>query len=92
MGPEHASREKILSMVIFLFLCTKMYIDLDSKRSKSGVNGVLRKLSFSYFSSKENDFPVVKSGFGGHLSHFLGVCLYSEVVLDFRFGHWKCPN
>ena len=20
------------------------------------------------------------------------VCLYSEVVLDFRFGHWKCPN
>jgi len=26
MGPEHVSREKILSMVNFLFLCTKMYI------------------------------------------------------------------
>ena len=36
-GPEHASREKILSMVNFIFLCTKMYIELDPKSSKSGV-------------------------------------------------------
>ena len=35
---------------------------------------------------------MVKSVFWGHISHYLGVCLYSEVVLDFRFGHWKCPN
>ena len=39
MGPEHASREKKLSIVNFLFSCTKMYIDLDSKRSKSGIRG-----------------------------------------------------
>ena len=24
--------------------------------------------------------------------YFIGVCLYLEVVLDFRLGHWKCPN
>ena len=32
---EHASREKTLSMAINLFSCTKMYIELDSKRQKS---------------------------------------------------------
>ena len=32
---EHASREKTLSMAIDLFSCTKMYIELDSKRQKS---------------------------------------------------------
>ena len=35
MGREHASREKKLSMVNFLFLCRKMCLQLDSKRSKS---------------------------------------------------------
>ena len=50
------------------------------------------KIEFSHFSSWENDFPVVKSGFWGHISHLLGICLYWEVVLDFPFGHWKCPN
>ena len=35
---------------------------------------------------------MVKSGFWGHISHLLGVCFYREVVLDFHFGHWKCPN
>ena len=46
MGPEHASREKILSLVIFLFSWTKMYIELDSKRSKPGVERDLRKTIF----------------------------------------------
>ena len=32
---------------------------------------------------------MVKSGFWGHISHLLGVCLYAEVVLDFRFGHFS---
>ena len=47
---------------------------------------------FSHFSSWENVFSEVKSGFWGHISHLLGLCLYSEVVLDFRFGRRKCPN
>ena len=52
MGPEHAPREKILSKEIFLFSCTKMYIELDSKISKSGVERVLRKSSFSFNEKK----------------------------------------
>ena len=64
LGPEYTSREKILSMeIFFLFLCTRMYIELDSKRSKFAFERILRKSSFSRFSSSENDFPVVKSGF-----------------------------
>ena len=54
---------------LFWFSCTKMYIELDSKWSKSGVEKVLRKSSFSHISLWENDFPVVKSGFWGHISH-----------------------
>ena len=69
-----------------------MYIELDSKKSKLGVYGVLRKSSFSHFSSWENDYPVVKSGFWGQIFHQVEVCLYSEVVLDFRFGHWEVPE
>ena len=26
------------------------------------------------------------------MCHYFEVCFYWEVVLDFRFGHWKCPN
>ena len=51
------------------FSCTKMYIELDSKRSKSGHERVFRKRHFSHFSSWEKHFPVVKSGFWGHISH-----------------------
>ena len=58
LGPEHASREKILSIEILLFSCTKMYTKLDIKRSKSAFERVLRKSSFSHFSPWENDFPV----------------------------------
>ena len=55
---------------------------------------VLRKSSFFlHFSTWENNFPVAKSGFWGHNSHYkLGVCFYSKVVLDFCFRHWRCPN
>ena len=35
MGPEHASREKNSLWKIFWFLCRKMCLQLDSKRSKS---------------------------------------------------------
>ena len=35
-----------------------MYIELGSKRSKSWVQGVLRKSIFSHFASWENNFPV----------------------------------
>ena len=39
---EHASREKKLSMVIFfIFVAQKMYIKLDSKRSKSAHQRIL---------------------------------------------------
>ena len=47
---------------------------------------------FLTFAHEKNHFPVVKSGFWGHISHLLGVCFYWEVVLDFRFGHFQCPN
>ena len=53
MGPEHASREKILSLVNVLFSWTKMYIELDSKRSKPGVERDLRKTIFFTFPSNE---------------------------------------
>ena len=45
---------------------------------------------FSLFLMKKH-FPVVKSGFLGHISHQLGVCFYGEVVLDFRFSFSGTP-
>ena len=42
-------QEKKLTMVFFSFLCTKMYLELDSKRSKTGVKGVLRNRLFLIF-------------------------------------------
>ena len=70
---------------IFWFACTKNYIEFDSKRSKSEVYRVLRKSSFSHFSSWENDFPVVKSGVWGHISIF-------TYVLNWPFPHWSCSS
>ena len=49
MGPEHTSREKILSMVNFWsFVHKNVYRILDSKRSKTGIERVSRKSSFSH--------------------------------------------
>ena len=62
-------RELIHHANFLLFSCTKMYLELDSKRSKSAVKGNFRYGPFPCFCSWENDFPVVKSGFWGHISH-----------------------
>ena len=60
---------KKLPTVNFLIFVQKMLIEIDSKRSKSAHERVLRKRHFSNFSSWENDFQVVKSGLWGHISH-----------------------
>ena len=49
MGREHASREKKFTMVNFLIFVQKMYLELDSKRSKSAHERVLRKCVFCVF-------------------------------------------
>merc|ERR1712218_66509 len=49
MGSEYVSREKKSTMVIFLFLCGKMCLQLDSKRSKSAHSRILRKCVFCVF-------------------------------------------
>ena len=62
--------KKNVSWRIFLEIGRRWCVDWESKSSKSGIEGVLRKSTFSHFSSWENDFPVVKSGFWGNNSHY----------------------
>ena len=53
MGPEHATREKISSLVNS---CKKIYIELGYKRSKSVVKRVLGKSSFLTFPHEKTTF------------------------------------
>ena len=56
-------------MVILLILVHKNVYRIRFQEIKIGGLGSFEKSSFSHFSSWENDFPVVKSGFWGHISH-----------------------
>ena len=52
--------------------------------------------NFSYFRSQKYEYKWIAKDqnppIWGHISHSLGVCFCWEVVLDFRFWLWKCPN
>ena len=39
----------------------------------------------------ERTFTFINKSFSPSFLQLV-ICLYSEVVLDFSFGHWKCPN
>ena len=52
MNNEHASREKIISMVIFfIFVHKNVYIELDSKRSKGLASHCKAKTTFTFYFS-----------------------------------------
>ena len=63
MGREHGLRKEKVSITSVKLFGIENVSVVTKKNSKSGRWGILRKSSFSHFSSRENDFPVVKSGF-----------------------------
>ena len=94
MGLKHASGEKKCSMVnFFIFVHKNIYRIIFQKIKIGPLKGFEKKAFFSLLLMRKR----LSGGQKWFLKPYfplitLGVCLYSEVVLDFRFGHWKCPN
>ena len=63
MGPEHASREKILSMVNFLIFVHKNVYRIRFQKIKIVSLEGFEKIEFFSLFLMRYDFPVVKSGF-----------------------------
>ena len=56
------------------------------------VKRILRKSSFSHFSSWENDFPVVKSGFWGHSEKKVLLVSENDLFLTLGLGTFSAWN
>ena len=92
MGPERAPNEIILSMVYFIILVHKNVYRFRFQEIKIGCLEGFEKIEFfSLFVMRKQ----LSSGQNWFLRpYFLlirGMFAF-RTGLDYRFGHWKCPN
>ena len=89
--PKRLKTQKNLPGLRLVPFFGKLPHESPKKIWKSGNEGVLSWGRFSHFSSWEKHFPVVESGFWGHISYWLGVS-FSWGGLRFSFQALEVPE